>query len=128
MNNAKGENTINCGFGLLKVFEIVPDFAALADLADGVAAQQRTDLSLRRAQAVSDYLTTHAVDPEVLRVQGCSTFEPVKKRAYAEAAQAQNRRVEVEATDSLVEERQDQSIKASASIPQQTQATAAILP
>ena len=65
------------------------------------------DLSLRRAQAVADYLTTQGVAPDILRVQGCSTFEPVVQRAYAEDERTLNRRVEVEVTDTLVEERQD---------------------
>jgi len=81
--------------------------ASLDDLPDGSTPQQRMDLSLRRAQAVADYLTLQRVEPEVLRVQGCSTFEPVSRGAYTEDAQALNRRVEVEATDTLVEERQD---------------------
>jgi hypothetical protein len=65
------------------------------------------DLSLRRAQAAADYLTAQRVEPEILRVQGCSTFEPVSRGAYTEDAQSRNRRVEVEATDTLVQERQD---------------------
>ena len=81
--------------------------ASLDDLPDASTPQQRMDLSLRRAQAVADYLTLQRVEPEVLRVQGCSTFEPVSRGAYTEDAQALNRRVEVEATDTLVEERQD---------------------
>lgn len=86
---------------------LIKGHASVDDLADGGTPQQRMDLSLRRAQAVADYLTTQRVEPEILRVQGCSTFEPVSRGAYTEDAQARNRRVEVEATDSLVEERQD---------------------
>jgi len=56
---------------------------------------------------VADYLTAQRVEPEILRVQGCSTFEPVSRGTYTAEAQARNRRVEVEATDTLVEERQD---------------------
>jgi outer membrane protein OmpA-like peptidoglycan-associated protein len=90
--------------------------ASLDDLPDGSTPQQRMDLSLRRAQAVADYLTQQRVEPEVLRVQGCSTFEPVSRGAYTEDAQAVNRRVEVEATDTLVEERQDRTRPAPAAL------------
>jgi hypothetical protein len=40
-------------------------------------------------------------------VQGCGTFEPVAQRTYSEDGQATNRRVEIEATPTLVEELQD---------------------
>lgn len=79
------------------------------DLPDIATAEQKMDLSLRRAQAVADYLIGKGVEPEILRVQGCSTFEPVLQRAYQEGAQSNNRRVEVEATASLVEDLQDPS-------------------
>jgi outer membrane protein OmpA-like peptidoglycan-associated protein len=85
---------------------MIKGHASLDDLPNG-NAQERMDLSLRRAQAVADFLTERSVEPEILRVQGCSTFEPVSRGAYTEDALARNRRVEVEATDSLVEERQD---------------------
>jgi hypothetical protein len=68
------------------------------------------DLSLRRAQAVADYLTTLKVSPDVLRVQGCSTFEPVVQRAYSDSQRTLNRRVEIEVTDTIVEERQDSAL------------------
>jgi len=96
---------------------LVKGHASFDDLPDGATAQQRMDLSLRRAQAVADYLTAQRVEPEILRVQGCSTFEPVSRGAYTEDAQARNRRVEVEATDLLVEERQDRPRPAAISIP-----------
>jgi flagellar motor protein MotB len=79
------------------------------DFPDTATAQQKMDLSLRRAQAVADYLTNKGVEPEILRVQGCSNFEPVLQRAYQSNAQANNRRVEVDATATLVEDLQDQS-------------------
>ena len=88
---------------------LIKGHSSFDDLADGSTPQQRMDLSLRRAQAVADYLTSQRVEPEILRVQGCSTFEPVSRGTYTEDAQARNRRVEVEATDTLVEERQDRS-------------------
>lgn len=86
---------------------VVKGHASSDDLPDGSTPQQRMDLSLRRAQAAADYLVTQRVEPEVLRVQGCSAFEPVARGVYTDEALAQNRRVEVEATDTLVEDRQD---------------------
>ncbi|HEX8324826.1 MAG TPA: OmpA family protein [Tepidisphaeraceae bacterium] len=65
------------------------------------------DVSLRRAQAAADYLVTQGVSPDVLRVQGCSTFEPVRQRAYTRDAHAMNRRVEVSSTDAVVRDLQD---------------------
>jgi outer membrane protein OmpA-like peptidoglycan-associated protein len=65
------------------------------------------DLSLKRAQHVSDYLISKGVSADILRVQGCSTFEPVVQRAYTPEGRASNRRVEIEATATLVETMQD---------------------
>ena len=48
----------------------------------------------------------------IMRVQGCSIFEPVRKRTYTEESQSNNRRVEVEATATLVEDMQDKSASA----------------
>lgn len=70
-------------------------------------AQDRMNLSVRRAQVVADYLTAMGVDPEVMRVQGCSTFEPIVQRAYSDNLNVNNRRVEVESSDSPVSERQE---------------------
>jgi outer membrane protein OmpA-like peptidoglycan-associated protein len=77
------------------------------DFPDTATAEQRMDLSIARAQAVADYLTRAGVEPEILRVQGCSIFEPVAERAYTPESQSVNRRVEVEATSTLVEDLQD---------------------
>ena len=88
---------------------MIKGHTSLDDLPDASTPQQRMDLSLRRAQAAADYLTARRVEPEILRVQGCSTFEPVSLGAYTDDAQSRNRRVEVEATDMLVEERQEKS-------------------
>ena len=88
---------------------MIKGHTSLDDLPDAATPQQRMDLSLRRAQAAADYLTAQRVEPEILRVQGCSTFEPVSLGAYTDDAQSRNRRVEVEATDTLVEERQDKT-------------------
>src|SRR5205085_10926706 len=77
---------------------------------DGVADDKaKMDLSLRRAQVVMDYLTAHGVERKILRLEGCSTFEPVVLEAYTEDTRALNRRVEVEGTDSPITERQDQA-------------------
>ena len=84
---------------------------ALDDLSEKATPEEKMDLSIRRAQAVADYLTKHGVESEIIRVQGCSTFEPIIQRDYQIGAQAKNRRVEVEATSTLVQERQDLSAK-----------------
>jgi outer membrane protein OmpA-like peptidoglycan-associated protein len=86
---------------------MIKGHASLDDFAEGGSAEQSMDLSLRRAQAVADFLIGQGVTPDILRVQGCSTFEPVAQRAYTVGAQANNRRVEVEATATLVEQLQD---------------------
>lgn len=88
---------------------LIKGHTSLDDFLDGATAQQKMDLSLRRAQAVADYLTAAGVSPDILRVQGCSTFEPVLQRTYTPGAQSLNRRVEVEATATLVEELQSHS-------------------
>ena len=96
---------------------LIKGHASLDDLTDAATPQDRMDLSLRRAQAAADYLVARRVEPEVLRVQGCSTFEPVIRGTYTEDAQGRNRRVEVEATDTLVEQRQDARSQPPASTP-----------
>ena len=85
----------------------VKGHTALDDYKDEVEPQKKMDLSIRRAQVVADYLTAAKVSPDILRVQGCSTFEPVAQRAYNANVRTFNRRVEVEVTDNIVEERQD---------------------
>ncbi len=86
---------------------LIKGHASLDDLPQSASAQDKMDLSLHRAQAVSAYLTQHGVQPEILRVQGCSTFEPIVQRAYTPGSQAVNRRVDVEITPTLVPELQD---------------------
>jgi outer membrane protein OmpA-like peptidoglycan-associated protein len=88
---------------------MIKGHASLDDFPDKSTPEQNMDLSLRRAQLVADYLTSKGVSPDILRVQGCSTFEPVQQRAYTPDMQAVNRRVEVEATSTLVEDMQDRS-------------------
>jgi flagellar motor protein MotB len=87
---------------------MVKGHASLDDFGDGGTSEQKMDLSIRRAQAVADYLMARGVEPDILREQGCSTFEPVIQREYEPNIQSLNRRVEVEATSSLVVDRQDQ--------------------
>lgn len=86
---------------------LIKGHTSLDDFPDGATPQQKMDLSLRRAQAAADYLTALGVSPDIIRVQGCSTFEPVLQRTYTPNAQSLNRRVEVEATATLVEDLQD---------------------
>ena len=56
-------------------------------------------------------------DGETIRVQGCSTYEPVVQRAYTGDAKTLNRRVEVEATGTLVKDMQDNRNKAATTAP-----------
>jgi flagellar motor protein MotB len=86
---------------------LVKGHAGLDDFPDGGSAQQNMDLSLKRAQNVADYLVSKGVSADMLRVEGCSTFEPVIQRAYTPEGRASNRRVEVEATATLIESFQD---------------------
>lgn len=86
---------------------LVKGHTSADDLPETATAQEKMSLSVRRAQAAADYLISKGVSPEVVRVQGCSTFEPVKERAYTADERAMNRRVEVDATATLVGELQD---------------------
>ena len=83
-----------------------PDELAAAGTDDAIG------LSLKRARAVADFLVSQGVNPEVLRVQGCGIYEPMRLRAYTEEDRLVNRRVEVEATDQLVGAFQDVPILA----------------
>jgi outer membrane protein OmpA-like peptidoglycan-associated protein len=104
---------------------LVKGHTAFDDLPEGATAEQRMDLSLRRAQAAADYLISKRVEADTLRVQGCSTFEPVTRGNPSPEAQATNRRVEVETTATLVGERQDVGKSAPALEPVRPAATAA---
>lgn len=89
---------------------LIKGHTSLDDLGDNDTAgdpQTRLDLSIRRAKAAADYLVSKGVEPQILRVLGCSTFEPVKQRAYTPEDKQLNRRVEVESTTTLVPELQD---------------------
>ncbi len=89
---------------------LVKGHTSLDDLPDGTSPQEKMDLAVRRAKVVADYLTARGVEPDILRVQGCSTFEPVIQRRYGPGVQENNRRVEVEVTATLVEELQDRPV------------------
>ena len=100
---------------------LIKGHTATDDLAQGATPQAKMDLSLRRAQAAADHLIGLGVAAEILRVQGCSTFEPVSQRAYTLQQQLLNRRVEVDVTATLVPELQDSNPSAKpASSPQTT--------
>ena len=86
---------------------LVKGHTSLDDLGEASTPEQRMDLALRRAQAVADYLIANRVEPDTLRVQGCSTVEPVSRGNPTPEAQATHRRVEIETTTSLVADRQD---------------------
>jgi outer membrane protein OmpA-like peptidoglycan-associated protein len=75
---------------------LIQGHTSLDDFGESGTAQQKLDLSIRRAQAVADRLTADGVSPDVLRVVGCSTFEPVVTGEYTPNVQADNRRVEVQ--------------------------------
>jgi flagellar motor protein MotB len=88
---------------------MIKGHTSLDDLPDGATDQQKMDLSLRRAQAAADYLGQKGVEPRAIRVQGCSTFEPLTEREYTQDSQTLNRRVEVEATNVLIDDIQNKS-------------------
>ena len=81
---------------------IIKGHAAKDDFADGTPGPAFMEMSLKRAQASADYLASRGVSADVLRVQGCSTFEPVRERAYGAELQKKNRRVEVFVTNVVV--------------------------
>jgi flagellar motor protein MotB len=86
---------------------MVKGHTALDDLPDGASEQEKMDLSIRRAQAAANFLATKGVDSRLIRVQGCSTYEPLSQGQYTEDSQMLNRRVEVEATNTLLDDLQD---------------------
>jgi flagellar motor protein MotB len=86
---------------------MIKGHTSLDDLPEGSTEQEKMDLSLRRAQAAADYLRQKGVEPQSMRVQGCSTFEPLTQHDYSIDAQTLNRRVEVEVTNTLIDDLQD---------------------
>jgi chemotaxis protein MotB len=101
----------------------VKGHTALDDLPPDATAKQRMDLSINRAQVAADYLIAKGVDPEIIRVQGCSTFEPVVSHVYTTNSQAQNRRVEVVASSTLVDELKDRPATTKPTIEEPAPAT-----
>ncbi len=85
----------------------VKGHAANDDFPESADPRLPMDLSLRRAQVVSDYLVAHGVSPKTLRVEGCSTYEPIVERVYSATLREPNRRVEVESSTILVSEFED---------------------
>ncbi len=81
---------------------MVKGHASTDDYPDGTDEALKMNLALRRAQLAADYLVSIGVSRETLRVQGCSTYEPVVQQAYTSDARSLNRRVEVESTGTLV--------------------------
>lgn len=81
---------------------MVKGHASTDDYPDGTDDALKMSLALRRAQLAADYLVSIGVSRETLRVQGCSTYEPVRQQAYTADARSLNRRVEVEASGTLV--------------------------
>jgi len=61
------------------------------DYPDGSDDSLKMNLSLRRAQVAADYLVSKGVARVTLRVQGCSTYEPVAQHAYTDPEQSLNR-------------------------------------
>jgi len=86
---------------------LVKGHTSLDDFPADATADVKMHLSIQRAQAAADYLAGIGVNPALLRVEGCSTFEPVVQHEYTPEALQANRRVEVEATATLVEDLQD---------------------
>jgi flagellar motor protein MotB len=82
----------------------VKGHTALDDFPANAPADQKMQLSIKRAQAAAEYLMKQGVDPALMRVEGCSTFEPQVEHEYTSEALRANRRVEVEATATLVDE------------------------
>ncbi len=91
---------------------MVKGHATSDDFPEGTDEGVKMELSMRRARAAADYLVTKGVGRETLRVQGCSTFEPIILRASTGDARSLNRRVEVESTGKLVEDFQGSGKKA----------------
>ena len=88
---------------------VIKGHASLDDFPDGASPEEKMALSVLRAKQAGDYLIGKGVEPEILRVQGCSVFEPLAQRVYKPEMQSVNRRVEVEVTPTLVEQLQDPS-------------------
>jgi len=87
--------------GLVRVLRDSPDATMEIDgHTDAVGNHEyNVDLSLRRAQAVKEYLTSQGIDPRRVTAQGLGPDYPVASN-NTEAGRQQNRRVEVIVADS----------------------------
>ena len=64
------------------------------------------DLSYARGRAVKDYLVSCGVNEARITVEACGDNEPILSQAYDENARANNRRVSIIVTESLVKDYQ----------------------
>lgn len=64
----------------------------------------RMDLSLARAVAVSDALREFGIRPQRIRIVGAGAYEPLLAQVYTEERRAVNRRVEVVVTEAIVDD------------------------
>ncbi len=79
--------------------------AAKKQLPEASPFDDLLDLSYYRAKAVADFLVREGgLDPEVVVIEALGDSEPVRQRAYSEAAQAANRRVEVIMTEVMIDD------------------------
>ena len=84
---------------------LVKGHAGPDDLPDGGGGvEDLMALSIRRAEAVAAELRRQGIAADVLRVQGSGPHEPLVTRAYTADDRRLNRRVEIEATDRLVDD------------------------
>lgn len=72
------------------------------------SAEYNKKLSVRRADAVRDYLVEAGIDPSIINASGYGKANPLVK-GTSEAARAQNRRVEIALTDSEIHYSGEQS-------------------
>jgi len=62
------------------------------------------DLSLARARSVAIALQEDGIRPERLRIVGAGQFEPLRSQVYDDERRAENRRVEIVVTESIVDD------------------------
>lgn len=86
---------------------IVKGHAYKDDFPQGTGPEPFLDLSIKRAKAVADYLISNGVLPQTIRVQGCSTYEPIRQDATSPQSRDINRRVELEVTNTTVKDMED---------------------
>jgi flagellar motor protein MotB len=91
----------------LRFIVIIKGHSSRDDLPESASSQAFMHLSIQRAQLAAEYLVERGVAPEVLRVQGCSIFEPIRQNAYTRDLQSANRRVDVFSTYLIIPDLQD---------------------